>query len=117
MDTRVFEIKWEDNRAGAIPPTPGLLEETIQRSNTSTAIARLEKQIADLIAALPPKPHRDNEQDKNKFKQKEREHRGAVVRLAQELKEANPRMTWKEIAKSFDDMPERTLRDWRHKYN
>ncbi len=43
----------------------------------------------------------------------DRESRRAVVRKANELRLADPKRQWKEIAKELD-LPERTLREWRH---
>jgi hypothetical protein len=42
-------------------------------------------------------------------------YRREKVRRANQIKEQDPPKTWKEIAKDKEiDLPERTLRDWRH---
>lgn len=69
-----------------------------------------EEYFKNLNSPISLPPLKDDENDP--FAQSEIEGRKLKVKEANQMRIANPRLTWKEIAKSLQ-MPERTLREWR----
>lgn len=59
---------------------------------------------------LPPTPKK---RGRYRLTDEEIARRQEIVKQAEQLKASDPRKKWKEIAYELD-IPERTLRDWRH---
>ncbi len=51
--------------------------------------------------------------DNRRLSDEDVNYRRGIVAAANQWRQANPRMTWRQIAQNIGE-PERTLRDWRH---
>jgi hypothetical protein len=61
------------------------------------------------------KPEKPKQKGRKKLSRDEAKKRMEIVEKAKKMKKENPLMYWKEIATGLD-IPEKTLRDWRHRY-
>ena len=73
----------------------------------------IEKDYDVSILERNKEPTLDKPHSRSRLTENDIEHRRQIVAKANKLRTQNPSLKWKIIAKELD-VPERTLRDWRH---
>ena len=83
------------------------------RENVESILKDLKNAFPDVVQVDAAKPEKPKHKGRYRLTREDIKKRKEIVKDANERKKNNPRKTWKEIASEMD-IPERTLRDYRH---